>query len=124
MPVIYRDGESSSFATMAVVLAVVVAALLVGYFAFWRGPVVDADDARDNTTIVTPAPQQPSPTVVPIPVPGPSGAPGPAGAPGAPGPSGAPGAPGAPGASGPSGDTGTSGDTGGSTTTTPSDSGH
>lgn len=71
-----RPSESSALATLAIALAILAIALLIGYFLWWA--------PGQRTTVV--APQQPPQVVTP----GPPGPPGPPGEPGEPGTSPAP----------------------------------
>lgn len=113
MRVIYRDDGSAAWGTITAILMALVLTLGVGFFVYAQSqptPVVE----RGSTTIIQPGPPlvQPVSTMIPIPVPGPSGAPGPAGrsgTPGSTGPAGAPGAPGSPGNPGSSGPQGPEG---------------
>lgn len=71
-----REHDSTAAVTLLIGLLVVLAILVIAYFAWWQ-------PSRSQTTVI----QTPAPIVTP----GPQGPPGPQGAPGVPGPSGAPG---------------------------------
>ena len=107
------ETGDSGWAPIAVVLAIIVVALLAGYF-LWFAP---SQTQAGNTPVIvnqpSPAPNPPPSTIV-VPTPGPSGAPGPSGPAGPSGPSGPAGAPGATGAPGAPAPSGTSGETGAS----------
>jgi hypothetical protein len=73
MPVIYREDGSTAWGAVAALLIAV--ALIIGFALFyWAGPrTVGAEGRDNNTTIIQPAPSQPSaPDVVPVPVPSPN----------------------------------------------------
>ena len=83
MEVHTHDSSDSGWAPIAVVLAILVVALLAGYF-LWYAPANIQANPSPPVTINTPAPvtSPPNNTIV-VPTPGPSGTPGPAGPPGA-----------------------------------------
>ena len=103
------DGDST-WAPIAVVMTVLVAAMVMGYF-FWYAPSQGSAAGPTHTvTVNTPAPSQTSPTTVVVPgTPGPVGADGAKGAAGKDGTAGADGAAGAAGAAGSPGEPGPSG---------------
>jgi hypothetical protein len=67
MPVVHREDSSPAWATLVIVLMVVIAVLAVGYFAWWQPQRVDADRGPDINIIQPqqPPPQQPQPDTAP-----------------------------------------------------------
>src|SRR5687768_16375542 len=79
-PVVYREDGSFAMGTLVLIVVVVLAVLLIGYFAWYQPSQAPSNVIIDRESPSVPGPQGP---------PGPSGTPSPAGPAGPAGPSGA-----------------------------------